>query len=86
MRMSTARTTAQPTGRRQAVYVSLDPTLVAEARELGIPLSATLEQALRVRIADARALRWREENRDAIEDFNARVARSGVFSDGLRRF
>lgn len=72
--------------RRRAVNVSVDPQLVAEARELGIPLSGTLEEALRQRITEARRARWLEENRTAVERFNARVEASGVFSDGLRRY
>ena len=72
--------------RRRAVNVSVDPLLVAEARELGIPLSATLEEALRDRVAEAKRARWREENRDAVEAFNQRIEASGTFSDGLRRF
>jgi post-segregation antitoxin (ccd killing protein) len=29
---------------------------------------------------------WREENREAIAAYNEHVARSGVWSDGLRSF
>ena len=73
-------------GRRRPVNVSLDAALVADARELGIPLSTTLEEALRTRIAAVRRERWRYENADAIEAYNERVLRDGAFSDGLRRF
>lgn len=81
----TIRPSSTPS-RRRAVNVSIDPTLVADARELGIPLSPTFEDALRSRIADVRRSRWREENRVAVEEYNARIERSGAFSDGLRRF
>jgi antitoxin CcdA len=74
------------TRRRRAYNVTLDPLLVAEARGLGVPLSSTFEEALRVRTAEARAAKWRAENVDAIADHNDRVERDGVFSDGLRRF
>ena len=30
--------------------------------------------------------RWLAENKDAIEHYNNRIDRAGVFSDGLRRF
>ena len=72
--------------RRRPYNVTLDPLLVAEARALGVPLSATFEEALRVRTAAARAEKWRAENVDAIADYNERIERDGVFSDGLRRF
>lgn len=77
---------ANPAPRRRAVNVSVDPLLVAEAREYDIPLSATLEAALRQRIAEARRARWLEENEEAVAAFNARVEASGAFSDGLRRY
>jgi len=32
------------------------------------------------------ARQWTEENRAAIYDYNMRIERRGVFSDGLRRF
>lgn len=73
-------------GRRRAVNVSVDPGLVAEARELGVPLSETFEEALRMRVIEARHDRWRRENADAIAEYHERVAQHGVFSDGLRRF
>jgi antitoxin CcdA len=71
---------------REAVNLSADPALLAEARELEVPLSATFDAALRERVLDARRARWRKENAEAIAEYNARVAREGVFSDGLRRF
>jgi antitoxin CcdA len=29
---------------------------------------------------------WKEENREAVEEYNRRVEAHGVFSDGLRQF
>jgi antitoxin CcdA len=48
--------------------------------------SQTLEQRLAERIVELRAAVWLEENRAALEAYNAHVERDGVFSDGLRRF
>lgn len=66
---------------RRAVNVSLDAALVAEARELGIPLSATFEEALRAAVRAGREARWLAENRGAIEDYNARVDAEGAFGE-----
>ncbi len=71
---------------KRPVNLSVDGRLVAEAREFGIPLSAALEDVLRVRIAAAREARWLAENKAAIADSNARVEREGMFSDALRSF
>lgn len=78
--------TDAPRRRREPVNVSIDPDLLEQARALGIPLSATFEAALRERVREAVGAAWLRENADAIEDYNARVQRDGVFSDGLRRF
>jgi len=40
----------------------VNPVLLAEARSLGIPISATLAEALRVRIVEARHAAWLAEN------------------------
>ena len=75
-------TTAQPrTAARRPVNLSLDASLVAEARSFGIPLSQTLEAALRERVKAEREARWLEENREAIAEYNARVAAEGPFVD-----
>jgi antitoxin CcdA len=58
---------------RRPVNVTLCSELVSEARELGIPLSATFEAALRERVTAERERRWLEENRQAIEEYNARA-------------
>lgn len=71
---------------RELVNVSLDPYLLAEARSLGISLSATMAEALRVRIAEARHAAWLQENAAAIEAYNERVERLGVWSGVHRRF
>ena len=51
--------------------VSLDADLLAQARELNINLSATLEDRLREIVTELRRKRWLEENREALADENA---------------
>ncbi len=64
--------------RRRAVNVTVSAELILEAREFGIGMSATLEEALLAKIAAARAARWTSENREAVEDYNRRVAGEGT--------
>lgn len=71
---------------KRAANVSIDARLLEEARQLKINLSKSLEEALRLRIAQANGERWRQANAKAIEAHNERLARSGMFSDRLRRF
>ncbi|GDX79658.1 hypothetical protein LBMAG42_14690 [Deltaproteobacteria bacterium] len=88
MRMSNAHarpsthTHAQARGPgKQAVNLTVSAHLLEEARELGIPLSSVLEEALREKVAAARQERWLRENRDALADYNERVEREGAFGD-----
>lgn len=71
---------------KRATNVSLNADLLAQARELGVNLSQTLEEGIKARLAEERRRRWLEENREAIEDYNKHVEKYGLWSDGLRMF
>lgn len=64
----------------------VDSELLEKARELGINLSATLEEALAAEVGNRKREIWLEENREAISAYNEHVAQHGVFSTGLRGF
>ena len=82
MRMSRA----QDSWRKTATNLSLRADLVRRARELKINLSAVLEAALEHAVRAAERDAWLAENADAIDDYNERVTKLGVFSDDWRRF
>lgn len=71
---------------KRAANLSVNAGLLDEARALKINLSATLERALEAEVRARKRERWLAENRDAIAEYNARVAGRGVFSDGMRSF
>jgi antitoxin CcdA len=71
---------------RKATNLSVDATLLHEAKRLNLSLSRVFENALREAVAHARRERWLEENREALEAYNRHVERDGVFSDGVRNF
>ena len=64
----------------------VDSDLLEKARELGINLSSTLEEALAAEVGNRKCELWLEENREAIAAYNEHVGRHGVFSAGLRGF
>ena len=66
--------------------VTVDAALLSEARALGINVSATLEEQLRIRVKQAREARWRAENSGALADANEFLRRHGLWCDGLRQF
>ena len=71
---------------RTVVTLEISEDLLAEAKRLGTDLTALAERALTNAIRDARRARWREENREAIEEANEELKRNGLWSDGLRQF
>ncbi|MCW2389722.1 antitoxin CcdA [Sphingobium sp. B11D3B] len=73
-------------GKRKPVNLSLDTGVVEAARDAGINLSQTCEAALRVAAKAERERRWQEENRGAIEEWNAWVAEHGLPLAKYRQF
>lgn len=71
---------------KQATNVSIRKDLLAAARASGLNLSATLERALAEELAKTLRQKWLDENRAAIDAYNAHIEQEGVFSDGLRSF
>lgn len=76
--------TAKP--RKQPTNLSIDAELLGLAKEAGLNLSAELEHRLRAVLRQRARDQWQEENREAIDSYNAGIEKRGVFSTGLRRF
>jgi antitoxin CcdA len=71
---------------RRPVNLTLDSDLVSQGKALGLNLSRIAEEAIAAAIRQAQAEAWSRENAEAIDAYNRRVERTGVFSDGLRSF
>jgi antitoxin CcdA len=63
---------------KRATNVSLNSDLLEQAKTLGINVSRACERGLAEQIAELRAKRWLEENREAIESSNAYVEVHGL--------
>ena len=66
--------------------VTLDPTLLSEARSLGINVSNILEGSLRDAVKSARAKAWLTDNRRALESWGAWVEENGLPLAKYRQF
>jgi antitoxin CcdA len=71
---------------KRPVNVSVRAELLDKAKLLGINLSRTLEDRLAELVREAEAREWLAQNRRAIDAYNKRVEREGIWSDGLRGF
>jgi len=72
--------------RKKSVNLSINSDLLRQAKERHINLSKALEQKLLEILREEKRQNWKKDNREAIEAYNQRIVRDGVFSDGLRRF
>lgn len=73
------------TGKRP-VNLTIKAKLLDKARHLKINLSRTLEERLVQLVRESEAEAWLAANRRAIDAYNARVKRDGVWSGKLRGF
>ncbi|MEQ8835404.1 type II toxin-antitoxin system CcdA family antitoxin [Haliea sp.] len=71
---------------KKATNLSLNSDLLSKSRALNINLSATLEQALQARLAEANSGKWAAENRSAIRAYNEFVEEHGCFGEEYKEF
>ncbi|WP_313602986.1 type II toxin-antitoxin system CcdA family antitoxin [Rhizobium sp.] len=75
-----------PTSARKAANLSLDSTLLAQARELDINLSRAAEDGIAKAVKAERERRWLEENAEAIRVYNEYIEKNGLPLDEYRTF
>ena len=63
---------------KRATNLSLNAKVLDAARELGINVSQTVDALLTAEVRKRYWERWNEENKEAIEHYNARIAREGL--------
>ena len=69
---------------KRVVNLSVDATLLEEAKAAGTDLSSLFEVALREAQKKQRWQKWRDENRKATESMNRYVEKHGLLSDRYR--
>jgi antitoxin CcdA len=68
------------------VSLTIDTTVIEEARTLGVSMSQVAEEAITAANKLERNRRWKEENREAMEARNAYVEKHGVPLSEFRKF
>jgi antitoxin CcdA len=71
---------------KKATNLSINKELLTQARALNINLSATLEQALTLKVRKAQREQWLEDNQQAIDTCNDLTEKNGLFADKHRVF
>ncbi len=63
---------------KRAVNLSLNAQVLDTAKSMGMNLSATVDVLLAEEVTRRYWQRWNEDNREAIEHYNARIAVEGL--------
>jgi len=71
---------------KKAVNLRINKELIDQAKALHINLSQTLETSLVETLREKQKESWLADNKDAVEAYNQRIEKNGLFSDGLRQF
>lgn len=71
---------------KRATNLTIDPVLVGEARALNINLSATVEASLHEAVRKEKAAKWLEENRAALDGYNAWIEQNGLPLEKYQQF
>lgn len=74
------------TAKKKATNVSINTDLLEKAKFYKINISSTIEKSLEELVKECESKKWEEENKEAIDNYNERVSKNGLFSDGLRSF
>jgi antitoxin CcdA len=63
---------------RRATSMTLDAALLDEARALGVNLSRAAQEGILAQVRSERARRWKEENAEAIAEYNRWIEENGI--------
>ncbi|AGI74431.1 hypothetical protein OA238_c45690 [Octadecabacter arcticus 238] len=71
---------------RKPTNLSMDASLLIEAKALKVNLSRAAEEGVRHAVATAKAEHWRAENASALRSSNSYVEKHGLPLDEYRQF
>lgn len=74
------------TAKKKATNVSINEDLLKKVKSYKINISSCIEKTLEKLVKYEESKKWEEENIEAINDYNKRISKNGLFSDGLRSF
>lgn len=86
MRMTASSARKESPRPKRPTNISLSAELIDEAKRLNINISQACEQGLEKQVAKTRAEQWLEENREALEGWNAYVEEHGLPLARYRQF
>jgi antitoxin CcdA len=71
---------------KKPTNLSLNSKVLEKARELGMNVSQTVDALLAAEVRRCYWQKWNEENKDAVTEYNARIASEGLPLTKYRTF
>jgi antitoxin CcdA len=71
---------------KKATNLSLNSKVLEAAREMGMNLSQTVDALLADEVKRRYWKQWNERNKDAVDEYNARIAKYGLPLEKYRTF
>jgi antitoxin CcdA len=71
---------------KKSTNLSLNSAVLELARELGMNISQTVDALLAKEVERRYWEQWQEQNKDAIEQYNERIRRDGIWGAKYRTF
>jgi antitoxin CcdA len=71
---------------KKPTNLSLNSKVLEKARELGMNVSQTVDSLLAAEVRRCYWQKWNEENKDAVAEYNARIASEGLPLTKYRTF
>ena len=71
---------------KKATNLSLNAKVLEMAREMGMNVSQTVDTLLAAEVRRRYWAQWNEENREAVAEYNARIASEGLPLANYRTF
>jgi len=72
--------------KKKNTNLSINSDLLQKAKENNINLSSTLEKTLENEIREKEMQKWQDLNKDAIDSYNKRIEKNGLFNESFRSF
>jgi len=71
---------------KRPVNLSLNSKVLEMAKEMKMNISQTVDELLTEAVLKRYWAEWKVNNKEAIDHYNARIAKEGLFSDRYRTF
>ena len=72
--------------KKRAVNMSIDGATLDLAKKMGMNLSKTVDAFLKDEVKRRYWAQWNERNKDAVAEYNARIAKEGLPLEKYRTF